>query len=99
MFVILFYITLDLSVASIPGAFVFDPGGSVESVRMSRAQEASEIIFIPAPAHDPNASLRELTKRRRLVPAPSMSPGLPRIRQGMRDATRGTDLSSTEDPH
>jgi len=33
---VLVYVTLDLSLASMPGAFVFDPDDSVESVQMTR---------------------------------------------------------------
>jgi hypothetical protein len=44
------YVTLDLSLAVMPGAFVFDAGDSVESVQMSRGRAAAEVVVVPAPA-------------------------------------------------
>jgi hypothetical protein len=44
---ILVYVTLDLSLPAMPGAFVFDPGDSVESVQPARGRTAVEIV--PAP--------------------------------------------------
>ena len=49
---ILLYITLDLSLASMPGAFVFDAGASVETVQLGRTQDAASSVSVPAAAED-----------------------------------------------
>lgn len=48
---ILLYVTLDLSLPTMPGAFVFDPADSVESTH-GRARSVVEIVVLPAPAPD-----------------------------------------------
>jgi hypothetical protein len=50
---ILIYVTLDLSLAEMPGAFVFESGDSVESVQGSgsRARAAVDVAVLPA-EHD-----------------------------------------------
>ena len=40
---ILFYVALDLSLAWMPGAFVFEAGKSVDSIQMSRVRQVVEI--------------------------------------------------------
>ena len=47
---ILVYVSLDLSLAMMPGAFVFDPGDSVESLRVTRGSATPELAALPAPA-------------------------------------------------
>jgi hypothetical protein len=49
---ILIYVTLDLSLAEMPGAFVFEPGDSVESVQGSgsRARAAADVAVLPPEA-------------------------------------------------
>jgi hypothetical protein len=42
---ILVYVTLDLSMASMPGAFVFDAAQSVESPHSGRGRAAAEIVI------------------------------------------------------
>ncbi len=49
---VLVYVTLDLSLASMPGAFVFDPDDSVESVQMNRGRAATEVVPLPAISRD-----------------------------------------------
>lgn len=44
---ILLYVTLDLSVPTIPGAFVFDASDSVESTQSKRARGAGEVVVGP----------------------------------------------------
>lgn len=48
---ILLYVTLDLSLPAMPGAFVFNPAESVESTH-GRARTVVEIVVLPAPARD-----------------------------------------------
>lgn len=45
---ILIYVTLDLSVPGMPGAFVFEPDESVESAQTSRLKTAGEGVPLPA---------------------------------------------------
>jgi hypothetical protein len=45
---ILIYVTLDLSLPGMPGAFVFEPGDSVESVQGARARAAADLVAVPA---------------------------------------------------
>jgi hypothetical protein len=49
---ILVYVSLDLSLAMMPGAFVFDPGDSVESLHVRRASATPELAAVPAPARE-----------------------------------------------
>lgn len=44
---ILVYVTLDLSLAAMPGAFVFDPGDSVESLHIGRGRAAPGVDAPP----------------------------------------------------
>jgi len=46
LFVILIYVGLDLSIATLPGAFEFEPSKSVECLRDARGG----VDFIPMPA-------------------------------------------------
>lgn len=45
---ILVYVGLDLSLAAMPGAFVFDPDDSVESVQVKRGRAAVDVAVKPA---------------------------------------------------
>ena len=49
---ILVYVTLDLSMASMPGAFVFEAGESVETIQMSRVRHVEASGPVLAPARD-----------------------------------------------
>lgn len=72
---ILLYVTLDLSLPGMPGAFVFDSSDSVESTRI-RARAAVEIIVLPAPLPDAFFPLRPaLEAEDRLAPAKSVERG------------------------
>jgi hypothetical protein len=44
---ILIYVTLDLSLAEMPGVFVFEPGDSVESVQGSRTRPDVDVVAAP----------------------------------------------------
>jgi hypothetical protein len=46
---LLLYVTLDLSLPAMPGAFVFDAGESVESVQPSRSRHATAVLVPIAP--------------------------------------------------
>jgi hypothetical protein len=47
LFAILVYVGLDLCLPDMPGAFVFDPGGSVESVEVARTRLTGRIAVLP----------------------------------------------------
>jgi hypothetical protein len=51
-FAILIYVTLDLSLPSIPGAFVFEPADSVESTQINRGRGAVEAGVLPPLARE-----------------------------------------------
>ena len=44
---LLFYVTLDLSLPAMPGAFVFDLADSVEGVRSRRARTVTDVVVMP----------------------------------------------------
>jgi hypothetical protein len=54
---ILFYVTLDLSLAAMPGAFVFEPADSIESAHAARAHRTGPLVSVPASAGDTAVTL------------------------------------------
>jgi hypothetical protein len=50
LWALLVYVALDLSLPGMPGAFVFEPGDSVESVQGARARGACDVVVAPAEA-------------------------------------------------
>ena len=69
---VLIYVTLDLSLPAMPGAFVFAPADSAESTQV-RARGAAEAVAPPALAGDTGlVRLRPpLERKERLAPASS----------------------------
>ena len=68
---ILVYVTLDLSLPAMPGAFVFEHADSAESTQV-RARAAAETVALPALARDPGSVLSQpLEGDERLAPASS----------------------------
>jgi len=55
---ILVYVTLDLSLAEMPGAFVFRPADSVETTQGARFRDTASVSEPPTFAADPLISLR-----------------------------------------
>lgn len=53
---VLIYVALDLSIAAMPGAFVFESADSAESTQV-RARAAAETIAVPALERGPEAGL------------------------------------------
>jgi hypothetical protein len=49
---LLVYVALDLSCADMPGAFMFEPEDSVESVDVPRTRLTGKIVALPAPIMD-----------------------------------------------
>jgi hypothetical protein len=61
---ILVYVTLDLSLASMPGAFVFDAAQSIESTHSGLGRAAAEVVVRSVEAAEPSvpcAPVRDLT--------------------------------------
>lgn len=74
----------DLSLAVMPGAFVFDPGDSVESIQMSRTREAVRGAMAPAPTPQPKAvAATPIAARRPVLPAPRTPRAPLRTRYGL----------------
>jgi hypothetical protein len=67
---ILIYVTLDLSLPMMPGAFVFEPEGSVESIQLNRGRAGNaELIALPAlPSESSAPSRSRIDVRRRMAP-------------------------------
>jgi hypothetical protein len=49
LLIVVLYIGLDFSLPDMPGAFVFDPAGSVESIGLARPRPAEKITALPIP--------------------------------------------------
>jgi len=83
---LLVYVTLDLSIPAMPGAFGFDPDDSVESVYQTRARAAAEAAIPPASG---------AAGRR---PAP-VGPARERSRSSRRSSASDEPPPPSEDPH
>jgi hypothetical protein len=95
---ILVYVTLDLSLAGMPGAFVFDAADSVESVHRPRARGAATLVAVPATAVAISPPMP--------LPSPPMTPALaatPRVPHTPGVVTRlpraGLAPSRSDDPY
>jgi hypothetical protein len=49
LLVVLVYVAFDFSLADMPGAFMFDADGSIESVEVVRGRAPAEVIVLAAP--------------------------------------------------
>ena len=99
LFAILVYVTLDLSLPAMPGAFVFEPADSAESTQI-RARAASETVALSAQARDPGCGLFQppLEVKERLALARSAERcGRPIV--SWRSRTPYDLAPSSEDPH
>jgi hypothetical protein len=96
---VLIYVTLDLSLPSMPGAFVFDPGDSVESIQMSRGRTAVEAACPLAPARHLVAPIEpKYSVGRRSVPMRADARVPLRSTDGLHRATTDPDRPA-DDPH
>ena len=98
--VVLIYVTLDFSLPEMPGAFVFDPAGSVDSIEVARGRLTSEVVVLPTPAREsPPFSQQPRSDTRHRVP-PSIEVAL-HWRPVVKWLPRATAAStpSSEDPH
>lgn len=95
--VILLYVTSDLSVAAMPGAFVFDASDSVESLQKTRVRPVTDVRLDSAPTPDPGARIVQVEVRRRLLP-PRLS--VVPIHPGDSSRTKTPEPPAlSEDPH
>jgi hypothetical protein len=100
----LVYVSLDLSLPSMPGAFVFDPADSVESVQNGRARPGiSAISELPGTRDEEAAVTPDIRICRDFVPrvpricGPSLPHAAPR---GDRARAAANHLAPpSEDPH
>jgi hypothetical protein len=96
---ILVYVTLDLSLPAMPGAFVFDSSDSVESIRI-RARAAIEIAVLPASARDAFVLSRPpLDVKDRLTPAESIQRGRRAVLSWRSRALLHDPAPPSDDPH
>ena len=94
---ILVYVTLDLCLPAMPGAFVFEPEGSVETAHRSRGSTIPEVVIPPSPTDEAivPAPPRLKTATRPAPPRPAT-----RVPTARRPARTVVDVtSSSEDPH
>jgi hypothetical protein len=72
LFAILMYVALDLSLPTMPGAFVFEPADSAEGTPI-RARAEAETVALPAQAREPAFVLFQppLEAKERLAPVNS----------------------------
>ena len=99
LLVILIYLTLDLSLPTMPGAFVFEAADSVESTQI-RTRAAVEIVSPPALRHPPGfVPFRPpLGAKERLAPASlAECPARPVV--SWRSQAPYDSAPPSEDPH
>ncbi len=96
---ILLYVTLDLSMASMPGAFVFDAAQSVESPHGGRVGRAADSIIRAVATHDSPPCLAPAPDATRRAPVPAAAAPGERVTPRWL-ARAALDLASpSEDPH
>ena len=95
---LLLYVTVDLSLPAMPGAFVFDAGDSVESVQARRDASTAEPVLLPVPSSQ--AAPTAAPVRVAAAPVPATRRAAPHATLARRrlGATVDTPRSS-EDPH
>jgi hypothetical protein len=92
---LLLYLTLDLSMASMPGAFVFEADASIESVQMSRARVLADATIASVPARAREALVAQVDVR----PSPRPVPPMPVRRTYGSRAPAPEPSAASEDSH
>jgi hypothetical protein len=97
---LLVYVTLDLSLPAMPGAFVFEVDESVESVHGTRGRVAADVSAAPVRSHDAvvTAPLSVDPVGTSRVAAP-VAPRPPRTAHRLPRAALVAAASPLEDPH
>jgi len=99
LLVLLLYVTLDLSVPAIPGAFVFEPTHSLEISGGRVGESMGGLVVQPAHARLSGALLQPVVARRERSEAPGNAARLNRpMRRRLPRAPRDPAPPS-EDPH
>lgn len=99
LLVILVYVALDFSLPSMPGAFVFEPTESVETVQARVGRAGLEVVVALPLATDPGISpLPQLERRHASVVTRSTTPVTPPVRDRL-PRRKPAPASPTEDPH
>jgi hypothetical protein len=95
---ILAYVTLDLSLPGMPGAFVFEPGDSVEGVQgRARANVETAVLHVPVPDIDLRLRAPVLLNER---PPSAVGPVRAwRLAAPRRSPSPPDPASPSEDPH
>lgn len=96
---ILVYVTLDLSLPAMPGAFVFEPAASAEGTHI-RARAGAETVALPAQARGAASAFLQvpLHGKERLAPVgPAEQRGRPVV--AWRSRASFDSAPSSEDPH
>jgi len=96
---ILVYLTLDLSLPAMPGAFVFEPANSAEGTQVLRGRQAAEVVTLPfLTGHSSMPSPQRNELRHRLPP---LSDSVHLARSAARSLPRAAcaSPSPSEDPH
>jgi hypothetical protein len=97
---LLVYVTLDLSLPAMPGAFVFEPADSVESVHAGRVRVAT--VVVSPPCTDPSTSLSCDRDARLPTPARLAADRAPRttpVALPRAALTESRSPASSADPH
>jgi len=94
---VLVYVTFDLSLPAMPGAFVFEAAESVESTQ-GRARAAAEAVVLSAAARDAFVPSRPLEVKDRLISTESVERRGDAV-MGWRVRARHDPAPPSEDPH
>lgn len=97
---LLLYLTLDLSLAAMPGAFIFDADESVEGAHRTRLRAATDGLAMPDAAGGPALPVGPPTETKvRLTPGRRVEGGPPRIVSSWWFRPHLDPVSASEDPH
>jgi hypothetical protein len=97
---VLLYLTLDLSLAAVPGAFVFDPDESVEGAHRTRLRAFVEGLAMPDAAGGPAVPFKPPTETKvRLTPRHRVEGGRPMGVSWWSFRPHLDPVSPSEDPH
>jgi hypothetical protein len=96
--VILVYVALDLSLPTMPGAFVFDPADSLESIQTARGRTTARVVVLPSPVrHEFLTSQPQTDLRQRQLPSEVTAFGQPSV--SCLPQARCESARPSEDPH
>jgi hypothetical protein len=94
------YATLDFSLAAMPGAFVFDPNQTVETIQNRNGRAGIELLtpaLVVPSSFVPSAPRADLTEA--VVSSPQARAPVPRISAVHRPRGTLEPTASSEDPH